>query len=127
MRQGNCKEHQYLAALRFAREDYKEETEQSRVIDFLEKCLDHYLASRVRPFSSESVSARVAGVFGQYKTLTGHEVLLLLTIAKGIWLWAHAAIVRRVRTSRSSDRLKLCPTTINAKSGHSREKAMIFA
>jgi hypothetical protein len=97
MMQGNCSEHQYLAALRFAREDYKEETKQSHMIDFLEKSLDHYLPSRVHPFSPEQVSARVEGFFRRYKTLTGHEVLPLLTIAKGIRLLAHAAIVRRVR------------------------------
>jgi hypothetical protein len=66
------------------------------MIDFLEKSLDHYLPSRVRPFSPEQVSARVEGFLGRYKTLTGHEVLPLLTIAKGIRLSAHAAIVRRV-------------------------------
>jgi hypothetical protein len=93
MMQGNCSEHQYLAALRFAREDYQEETKQSDMIDFLEKTLDHYLPSRVRPFSPKQVSARVAGFFGRYNTLTDHEVLPLLTIAKGIRLLAHAAIV----------------------------------
>jgi hypothetical protein len=41
--QGNCSEHQYLAVFRFVREDYKEDTTQSRMIDFLEKSLDHYL------------------------------------------------------------------------------------
>jgi hypothetical protein len=63
MMQGHCSEHQYLAALRFAPKDYKEETKQSRMIDFLEKSFDHYRPSRVRPFSFEQVSARIEGFF----------------------------------------------------------------
>jgi hypothetical protein len=97
MMQGNCSEHQYLAALRFTRKDYREETKQSRMIDFLEKSVDHHLPSRGRPFSPKQVSTRVEGFFGRCKTLIGHEVLPLLTIAKGIRLFAHAAIDHRVQ------------------------------